>query len=376
MPEPAPRILIVDDEASHMKALCDTLREGGGYETAGFTDAYAALAAMQETPFDLLLSDLMMPGMDGITLLREARKADPSLPGIIMTGQGTIATAVEAMKTGAFDYILKPFKLSLILPVLARALAMRKLQLENIALQEELRRRAAELEATNKELEAFSYSVSHDLRAPLRAVDGYARMLEEDCAASLGDEGRRLLAVVRTQAVRMGELIDDLLAFSRTGRQRLQAAPVDMEALARDAAAELSGAYPAASIEFLGLPQASCDRALLKQVWLNLVGNALKYSGKRPSPRIEIGGRMSGTEAEYWVSDNGTGFDPRHADRLFGVFQRLHSPDDFPGTGVGLALVQRIVLRHGGRVWAEGKPGEGASFGFALPAKKDQPHAG
>jgi len=367
---PLARILIVDDEAAQMRALCDTLRDGGGYETCGYSDAAAALAALREARFDLLLTDLMMPGMDGIELLREAQKTDPNLLGIIMTGQGTIATAVEAMQTGAFDYILKPFKLSVILPVLARALAMRQLQLENRALQEALRRHAAELEAVNRELEAFSYSVSHDLRAPLRAVDGYARMLEEDCAAQLGDEGRRQLAAVRTHAARMEDLIRDLLEFSRSGRQPMRAARVDMAALVSEVTAELSPAYPIARIDIAALPQAFGDAALLRQVWVNLIGNALKYASKKTQPCIRIHSMVNGAETEYRVSDNGAGFDPRYADRLFGVFQRLHGADEFPGTGVGLALVQRIVARHCGRVWADGKPGEGACFGFALPAKE------
>lgn len=235
-------------------------------------------------------------------------------------------------------------------------------------LNAELRQQAVRLEAANRELESFSYSVSHDLRAPLRAVDGYAQMLEEDYAATLDDEGRRLLAVVRSEANRMGQLIDDLLEFSRTGRQALQVDDVDMEALAREAAAQAATAFPGAALEIALLPQAKGDRAMLKQVWLNLLGNALKYSARQPQPRVEVGGRADGEEAEYWVRDNGAGFDPRYAGKLFGVFQRLHSAEEFPGTGVGLAIVQRVVARHGGRVRAEGAVAGGACFTFTLPA--------
>ena len=234
-------------------------------------------------------------------------------------------------------------------------------------LEQRVRERTAQLEAANLELQAFSYSVSHDLRAPLRAVDGYARMLEEDYAAKLDDEGRRLLGVVRESANRMGQLIDDLLKFSQVGRKALARAPLDMRAVASEVAGELGAAYPKARIALDALPQAQGDRALMRQVWSNLIGNGLKYSSKGERPAVQIGGKVDGAEAVYWVRDNGAGFDMRYADKLYGVFQRLHSQEEFTGTGVGLAIVQRVVLRHGGRVWAEGKVGEGACFYFSLP---------
>jgi signal transduction histidine kinase len=236
------------------------------------------------------------------------------------------------------------------------------------------RRRAqektVELEAANKELDAFSYSVSHDLRAPLRAIDGYSRMLEEDSGPSLGAEGRRLLGVVRSSSRRMGQLIDDLLAFSRLGQQAPARAEIDMTRLAQSTAAELAREYPAAGISVSELPPVLADHALLKQVWLNLIGNAFKYSSKRDGGRVEIGGKAEGAENVYWVRDNGVGFDMRYASKLFGVFQRLHGQDEFPGTGVGLAIVQRVILRHRGRVWAEARPQEGACFYFALPREQ------
>ncbi|HWM41256.1 MAG TPA: ATP-binding protein [Burkholderiales bacterium] len=233
-------------------------------------------------------------------------------------------------------------------------------------LESRVRERTAELQASNQELEAFSYSVSHDLRAPLRAVDGYTRMLEEDYGPQLEGEARRLLSVVRAASRRMGQLIDDLLDFSRLGRRALARQRVDMNALAAEAAGELADGSKAL-LESAPLPLAQADRAMMKQVWANLIGNALKYSGKRDAPRIEIGGREDAGENVYWVRDNGVGFDMRYVEKLFGVFQRLHSLEEFPGTGVGLAIVQRVVTRHGGRVWAEGRPGEGACFYFSLP---------
>jgi signal transduction histidine kinase len=229
--------------------------------------------------------------------------------------------------------------------------------------------KTAELIAANKELDAFSYSVSHDLRAPLRAMDGYARMLEEDFGARLDEEGRRLLGVVRASGKKMGRLIDDLLEFSRLGRQEPLRTRVDMGQLAREVAGELANAAPRAQVRIGELPGALADRSLIKQVWHNLVGNALKYSAKRPDPQVEIGARREAAETVFWVRDNGAGFDMRYAARLFGVFQRLHRAEEFPGTGVGLAIVQRIVARHGGRVWAEARPEAGATFHFSLPAE-------
>ncbi|MBI3045640.1 MAG: response regulator [Betaproteobacteria bacterium] len=239
----------------------------------------------------------------------------------------------------------------------------------NTVLEQRVIERTAQLEAANKELESFSYSVSHDLRSPLRAIDGYTRMIEEDHAARVDDEGRRMLGVVRESTAYMARLIDDLLAFSRLGRKPIATAPFDMTALAREVAEELAAGYPSAKIEIAELPPALGDRTLLKQVWANLIGNALKYSAKRESPRVEIGGRPNGQENEYWVRDNGVGFDMRYADKLFGVFQRLHRQEEFPGTGVGLAIVHRVVTRHGGRVSAEGGVNEGARFSFVLPVK-------
>ena len=241
-------------------------------------------------------------------------------------------------------------------------------------LNEHLEQRAVELETVNKELEAFSYSVSHDLRAPLRAVDGFSRLLEQEYRARLDMEGLRLLAVVRDNSRKMGALIDDLLTFSRLGRKPVEGITFDMRSLVKevlsDTLAGMETGQP--EVEVKSLPNAWADRALLKQVWLNLLSNAVKYSGKSTQPRITVGGRIDGDECVYQIQDNGVGFDMRYYDKLFGVFQRLHGPEQFPGTGVGLAIVKRVVVKHGGRVWAESKPGKGASFFFSLP-NKDQP---
>ena len=250
---------------------------------------------------------------------------------------------------------------------ISNARLYQKVRQLNADLEQKVRERTNELEVANKELESFSYSVSHDLRAPLRAVDGYARMLEEDHAARLDEEGRRLLGVVRESSVRMGQLIDDLLKFSQVSRRALAVGPVDQRALASEVLAELAAAAPKVRVDLGPLPRATGDRALLRQVWVNLLGNAFKYSSRREAPRVEVGARIDGGECVYWVRDNGAGFDMRYADKLFNVFQRLHSQEEFTGTGVGLAIVQRVIVRHGGRVWAEGKVGEGACFYFSLP---------
>lgn len=227
------------------------------------------------------------------------------------------------------------------------------------------------LEATNKELEAFSYSVSHDLRAPLRAVDGFARMVLEDYAERLDDEGRRQLGIIRDGAQKMGRLIDDLLSFSRMGRREMSFADVDMTAVARDVAEELRRLETARTIEVsvASLPATHGDPAMLRQVWVNLLSNAIKYTRPRAQAHIEVGCQADGAENIYSVKDNGVGFNMEYVGKLFGVFQRLHGPEEFEGTGVGLALAQRIVHRHGGRIWAEGKVNEGATFSFALPNK-------
>lgn len=364
----APRLLIVDDEAPQLRALCDTLRVEG-YATEGFGSPQQALAQLQPGQHELLLTDLKMPGMDGIELIAAARAIDPSLGAIIMTGHGTIDTAVEAMKTGALDYILKPFKLNAILPVLVRALDLQRLRRENAVLQERERVRSQELAIAYRDLEAFAYSISHDLRAPLRAIDGFTQILQEEFAAQLGPEGERITGIIREGSRSMDERIVGLLAFSRVGRQPLASTQLDMTALARAAASEMLGAYsgPTPALQIDELPRCAGDGVVMRQVWCNLLGNALKYSARRVQPQVHVSGRIEGGEAIYQVADNGAGFDMRHADKLFGVFRRLHGAEEFSGTGVGLAIVHRIIVRHGGRIWAQAAPDAGASFSFALP---------
>ncbi len=240
----------------------------------------------------------------------------------------------------------------------------------NAELEKRVADRTAELAAANKELEAFTYSVSHDLRAPLRAIDGFSQMLARDNEDKLNEEGKRKLGVIRVNAQRMGRLIDDLLALSRLGHQAMSCSAFAMKDLAEEVWKELtvlSFGVIRPELRLDHLPRAFGDRALVKQVVSNLISNAVKFTAARKNAVIEIGGRAEGKENIFYVKDNGAGFDMRYYDKLFGIFQRLHNSQEYEGTGVGLAIVQRIIRRHGGRVWAESAPGEGATFYFTLP---------
>ena len=380
-PLPKARILIVDDENPLLISLCDTLKEHG-YDTIGFLSASKALVALKLEKFDLLLTDITMPGMDGITLLRSALKIDPDLVGIVITGEGTISTAVEAMQIGALDYILKPFKLGVILPVLARALEVKRLRMENARLEDCVREYVggleasnrllesanAELETANRDLETFSFSVSHDLRAPLRHASGFSHILKERYADKLPEEAVRLIETIIASCGNMDLLIDALLRLSTTGRQGMSKAPIRLKAMITDVLEGLIKERSGRPIEVrIGdLQDGVGDAPLVRQVFVNLLSNAFKFSGKTEAAMVEVGCERKDGETVYFVRDNGAGFDMKHAEKLFGVFQRLHSAKDFEGTGVGLSIVHKIIQRHGGRIWAESEVGKGAAFFFTL----------
>ncbi len=361
------RLLIVDDEVAHMKALCDTL-EIEGYAIAGFSSAKQALASLREGEVDLLLTDLMMPEMDGISLLQAAREIDGNLAGVVMTGHGTIDTAVKAMQHGAVDYILKPFKLSTVLPVLTRACELRQLRLDNAAMRERERTYIAELEAANQDLEAFSYSISHDLRAPLRAITGFCDMYLTEYGAEVPDGGRHLLDRALAGAARMDHLIEDLLKFSRYSRQPLHKRPVRLDTIVAAVLEELRLSNPGrvVDVQISELPEVEGDASLLQQVFTNLLSNAFKFTRQRSPAVIEVGSTEIDGRPVLFVRDNGAGFNMDYVDKLFGVFQRLHAESEFEGTGVGLSIVQRIVQRHGGSIWAQSEPGKGATFFLSL----------
>jgi PAS domain S-box-containing protein len=259
----------------------------------------------------------------------------------------------------------------------SRDLTERKHAEEKLAaFNEQLQRTNRELTAANKELEAFSYSVSHDLRAPLRAIDGFSQILLEEYSAALPAEAQEYLRDVRANTQCMGQLVDDLLALARLGRQPLHTERTEPGAIVRRCLGELQRECPGRRLEIVvgDLPACSADPGLLKQVWMNLLSNALKYTSRREAARVEIGGEQSNSTepSTYFVKDNGIGFDMRYVHKLFGVFQRLHLAEEYEGTGVGLAIVQRIIQRHGGRIWAEAQPDRGATFYFTLPKEAGQ----
>lgn len=369
------RLLIVDDNGPELRALCETL-EDKGYETTCCETAGEALRRLQEARFDVMLTDLRMPDIDGIELVRRALEIDPDLVPVVITGQASIPSAVQAMQVGALDYVLKPFRIGAILPVLNRAVQVRQLRVENRDLQARLARRNAELEAANRELDAFASRVAHDLREPVGLVRGFARMLYERGEDRLGVEGAEYLRHIIDSAEHADRLIRDLLTFARLGDEPVQRRSLDLDRLVQRVRTMVELGAPGRRIEWRiqALPEVRGDESLLQQVFFNLLSNAVKYTRTRELSRIGISYRLDPKLGHLIsVRDNGVGFDRGQADRLFTPFQRLHRAEQFEGSGMGLANVRRIVERHGGTVRAESIPGEGAVFSFTIPADPESP---
>jgi signal transduction histidine kinase len=449
-------VLIVDDREEGRYYL-KTLLTGGGHGVKTAADGAEALTVLRHEKIDCIISDILMPEMDGFQLCRTVRSDEnySSIPFIFYTATYTGSEDEEfAKKIGADCFIVKPCEPEVLLrtvedvvmersnrcPVkrpgkddekeisklyserLVRKLEqkmeeaekelearkeaeeeLRSLKEKLVAqvdertneLQEkvrkldksekamlymvedlnqttaELKEERRKLKEVNKELETFSYSVSHDLRAPLRAIDGFSRVIEEEYSGVLDDEGTRLLRIVRENTKKMDELITDLLTLSRTGRKEMNVTEIDMKAMAESMYHEIVPPENTAAFEFSvsDLPPAFADPTLMKRVWNNLISNAVKYTMPKERKMIEITGHTEEDAYVYSVRDTGVGFDEKYKDKVFALFQRLHSAGEFEGSGVGLAIVERIISRHDGKVWAEGREGEGAVFSFSLPRK-------
>lgn len=383
------KILAVDDSPTYLNELASTLRLEG-YDVALARSGEEALELLSIQPVDCILLDLMMPGLGGKETCRRIKTAPVlrEIPLIMLTALEERAAMLEGLGAGADDYIPKSSELAVLKARVRAQIRRKQFEDENRRIREQLLRKefeatearaarelaearaalAGELERQNRELEAFSYSVSHDLRAPLRSIDGFSSALEEDYRERLDGQGLDYLRRVRAAARRMGELIEDLLALARVGRVELRRQPLDLGAEALQIVAQLAERDPArtVAIEIQDGLVAEGDRGLVRSMLENLLSNAWKFSARRADPRIEIGATERDGRRCYFVRDNGVGFEPAHAERLFQPFQRLHPAAEFEGTGIGLATVQRIAARHGGRVWAEASPGGGATFYFTL----------
>ncbi|MDB6094886.1 MAG: hybrid sensor histidine kinase/response regulator [Verrucomicrobia bacterium] len=410
--KPPVNILIAEDSPTQAQRLRHIL-EQQGYQVTHAANGRLAFAAAQRTKPTLIISDVVMPEMDGYELCRSV-KADAKLadlPVILVTTLSDPGDVIRGLECRADNFILKPYDERYLVDRVEYMLLnsqMRhaeqpsmgveiffngqrhfitadRLQILNLLLstydaaiqrnkdlnraQEELQRLNARLEMTNKELEAFSFSVSHDLRAPLRHIDGYASLLEKKMSGKLDVGEQGYLTKIVQSGRQMGQLIDDLLDFSRMGRAEMRSTTLDLNRIVQEVIRGLEPEIKGRQIvwEIQELPAVQADPALLRQVFVNLLGNAVKYTRGRETARIAVGWQDAPTENIVFVRDNGAGFNMDFAGKLFGVFQRLHRADEFEGTGIGLANVRRIITRHGGRTWAEGRLDEGAVFYFSLP---------
>ncbi|MBM0108167.1 response regulator [Steroidobacter sp. S1-65] len=378
-------ILLVDDEQANLDAL-EAVLERLGQNLITASRGEQALKCVLENDFAVILLDVQMPGMSGIetAALIRARERSRATPIIFLTGMVRTAEMVfSGYSAGAVDYLMKPLEPEVLRAKVAVFVELDKARFEleqeiaervRIAeqvseLNRALRQKNDDLLAANSDLESFCHSVSHDLRMPLRHIHSYVSMLEASAASKLDAEERRHVQTVQKATMRMTRLIDDLLAFSRIGRAAMHRQRVPMDELIDETFQELGPELNDRHIDWQRheIPDIVGDPQLMKQVWVNLLANAVKYTRPRDPAKIEIGADVGEHEVVYYVRDNGVGFNMKYADRLFGVFQRLHADTDFEGTGVGLANVRRIVQRHGGRTWAEGVEGRGATVYFSLP---------
>lgn len=376
-PDGQVNILLVDDQPEGLLVLESALAPLGQRLSRAHSGA-DALRQVLAADFAAILLDVQMPGMDGYETAEAIRSRERSrnTPILFLTAHHTSEVQIfHGYASGAVDFLIKPCSAEILRSKVKVFVELARQSEALKELNQELELLNARLGATNRELEAFSYSVSHDLRAPLRHVNGFLGLLEEHLEGLMDEEGRSYMSRAQGASQRMGQLIDDILGFSRLARQDLMKTRLDLNPLARAVIEEMEPEAGDRKIEWrIGdLPTIQGDPSLLRAAFANLLGNAVKFTGHKPEAVIEMGPLDDlGAEVGVFVRDNGAGFDPAYAHKLFGVFQRLHLDDEFEGTGIGLANVQRIAQRHGGRVWAEGNPGEGATFYLAFP-KETQP---
>jgi len=387
------RILAVDDSMTYLQELASALRDEG-YDVVLARSGEEAIDMLAVQNVDCILLDLMMPGMGGQEACRRI-KASATLrntPLIMLTAVEDRQALIEGLSTGADDYIAKSNEFDVLRARIQAQIRRKQFEDENRRIRDQLLRseleaneaRAArelaeakatlveELEYKNKELEAFSYSVSHDLRAPLRSIDGFSQALIEDYGDRLDETGLNYLHRMRAAAQRMAALIDDMLMLSRISRAQVNRERVDLSALAQTVAEELRNQNPERSVAVKIQPDLAshADRGLMRVLLDNLLGNAWKFTAQTSNAQIELSAQTRGLDTVFFVKDNGAGFDMAHASMLFQPFQRLHDAADFPGTGIGLATVQRVVDHHGGRIWAEGTVGRGATVFFTIPSSR------
>ncbi len=361
----AARLLVVDAEPQHRQALCELLR-GEGLQVVDCGEEQAALQALGGAPFDLVLVDVALPG--GMGLLQRIRAGDGAPACVAMAGRDDAAAAERAVEAGALDHVFRPFRAAALLPVLRRALAWRRLRQASRELELRVQHQAADLEAARRELDAYMRSVCHDLRSPLTGILGFSGILVQEHGEALAPEAMLLLEKIRGSALRLHQLIEDLSRLARFGRHPLNPQPVDVAALVASVGSEMSHHESGREVTLgLGdLPAVTADPTLLRQVFASLLSNAYKFTRGRTPAVVEVGSLVQDGERVWYVRDNGTGFNMAYAGKLFGLFQRMHRADEFEGSGVGLAIAQRIVQRHGGRIWFEAAPQQGASFYFTL----------
>ncbi len=362
------RLIVVDDEKPQLEALCSLLQDAG-FDVEGFSEPVSALECLKSQSFDVLLTDLRLPGMDGIELVQRARQLDPDLSVVLMTGHGSIKTAVDAMKQGVLDYILKPFKVSELMPVVNRAIEVRKLKLQNTQLIRDLSSSNSRLREMNHELDHFAGRVAHDLNSLCHIIQGFAGSLTRRAHSKLDEQEQRYLLRINEASARGGQLVSDLLAFARLGSGELKFNQVVLNEVVEKARAsvESSEGLRQADWSIAKLPDIEGDESLLEQVFVNLFSNALKFSQIRELPTISVEANVLNDVVEIKVIDNGAGFDPDRADGLFKPFHRLHNAHDFEGHGMGLANVKRVIERHAGHIKAESAPDKGAVFTLTLP---------